>query len=239
MFHLSTRKSGHPTLCPKSWVGSPTNQARAWIVPLLQVLLTTLQDQAGHGAPDIDPTAVPKVSLLPAASNQARWAQRQVITLFSPTPSKMARCQAANLNSPAMRKMLLVKTKMPNQTRVGSRLQAMARWHQMAKKGRNALILKTPSPTLARSLVHMRTQTRSLTLKRKSSLSSESGAQKAPRRTAPLRSPANCLLSKCHQWTRHSVMRPGKKLSYWTHVSMPGIAKRLLKASWAGPPGTP
>ena len=30
-------------------------------------------------------------------------------------------------------------------------------------------------------------------------------------------------------------MRPGKKLGCWTHVSMLGIAKRLLKALLAGP----
>ena len=41
VFHLSARKSGHPALCPKSWAGSPTNQARAWIVPHLRLLLIT------------------------------------------------------------------------------------------------------------------------------------------------------------------------------------------------------
>ena len=71
VFHLSTRKSGHPTLCPKSWVGSPTNQVRGQIVPYVWLLLTTLWNQVGHGALDINPTAVPKVSLLPTASNQA------------------------------------------------------------------------------------------------------------------------------------------------------------------------
>ena len=85
VFHLSARKSGHPTSCPKSWAGSAANQARVWIVPHFQLLLTTPQDQAGCGAPDIDPTAVPEVSLLPTASNQALWAQWQVITLFTPT----------------------------------------------------------------------------------------------------------------------------------------------------------
>ena len=90
---------------------------------------------------------------------------------------------------------------------------------------RNALMLKTPSPALARSSVDTRTQTQSLTPGRKSSLSDESGAQKAPRRTAPLRSPANHLLRKSHQWTRHSMTRPGKKFGRWTHVAMPGIAK--------------
>ena len=111
---------GHPTLCPKSWAGSPTNQARAWIVPHLQLLLTTLWDQVGHGAPDIDPAALPKVSLLPGAGNQAQWAWWQVITVFGPTPPKVVRCQAANLNSTMMRKTSLVKMKMLKQTRVGS-----------------------------------------------------------------------------------------------------------------------
>ena len=57
----------------------------------------------------------------------------------------------------------------------------------MAKRGRNALKLKTPSPVLAKSLVHMRTPTQSLTLGRRSSLSGESGTQRAPRRTPPPR----------------------------------------------------
>ena len=34
VFCLSTRKSGHPTLCPKSWVGSPAKQVRVWIIPI-------------------------------------------------------------------------------------------------------------------------------------------------------------------------------------------------------------
>ena len=54
------------------------------------------------------------------------------------------------------------------------------------------------------------------TLGRKSSPSSEISTQKAPRRTAPLRHPANHLLRKNHQQTRHSAMRPGKKLGCWT-----------------------
>ena len=73
----------------------------------------------GHGAPDVSPTAMPKVSLLPTASGQGLWAWQQVITLFAPMPPKAARCQAVNLTSPMMRKTLLVKMKMPSQTRVG------------------------------------------------------------------------------------------------------------------------
>ena len=137
-----------------------------------------------------------------------------------------------------MKKTLLVKIKMPRQTRVGPRLQAMARWHQMAKRGRNILKLKTPSPALARSSADMRTQIQSLTPGRKPSLSGKSGSQKAPRRTAPLRCPVNHLLRKSHQQTRHFTTRPGKKLDCWTHISMLGVAKRLLKALLAGPPET-
>ena len=43
----------------------------------------------------------------------------------------------------------------------------------------------TPSPVLAKSLVHTRTPTQSLTLGRRSSPSGKSSAQQAPRRTAP------------------------------------------------------
>ena len=199
MFHLSARKSGHPALCPKSWVGSPTNQARAWIVPHLWLLLTTPQDQGGHGAPDINLSAVPEVSLLPAASDQAQWAQQQVIIWTAPMLLRTARCRAASLNSPTMRETSLEKMTMLKKTRAGPRPQAMARWHQMAKNGRNALIFKTPSPALASSSADMRTQTQSLTQGRKSSPSSESSAKKVPRRTAPLRSPVNHLLRKSCQ----------------------------------------
>ena len=38
---------------------------------------------------------------------------------------------------------------------------------------------------------------------------------------------------------RHSTMRPSKKLGSWTHISMLGTAKRLLKALQAGPQETP
>ena len=40
----------------------------------------------------------------------------------------------------------------------------MARQHPMAKRGKDALKSKTPSPILAKSLVCMRTLTQSLTL---------------------------------------------------------------------------
>ena len=223
--HLSTKKSGHLALCPKSWVGSPANQVRAWIIPHPLLLLTTLQDQVGRGAPEIDHTAVPKVSPLPAASDQALWALWQVITLFVPMPC----------HSPMMKKMLPVKMKMPRQTRVGQRPQVMARWYQMAKRGRYALKLKTPSPALAKSSVHTRTPTP----RRRSSPSSESGAQQALRRTAPPRNPGNHLLRKSRPQMRHSAMRPGKELGSWTHILMLGFSKKLLKVSRAGPPETP
>ena len=54
----------------------------------------------------------------------------------------------------------------------------------MVKNDRSALIPKTPSLALVRSLANTRTQTQSWTLERKSSLSSKSSTQKALRRTA-------------------------------------------------------
>ena len=59
-------------------------------------------------APDVDPPAVPKVSLLPAAGDQALWAQQQVIIWSTPTLLKTARCRASP-NSPMMREMADVK----------------------------------------------------------------------------------------------------------------------------------
>ena len=179
VFHPSARKSERPTLCPKSWVGLPTNQVRVWIVPHLRPLLTTPQDQVGRGAPDINLTAMHEVSLLPTAGDQVLWAQQQVIILFIPILLKMARCRAASPNPPTMREMVLGKMTTPKKTRAGSKPLVMGRWHQMAKKGRSTLTPKTPSPTLARSLVDMRTQTQSQTPERKSSPSGKSGTQKA------------------------------------------------------------
>ena len=78
MFHLSRRKSGHPALCPKSEAGLPTNQVRVQIVSHLQLLLTTLRDQADHGALDVNLIARHEVSPLPPASNQALWAHHSI-----------------------------------------------------------------------------------------------------------------------------------------------------------------
>ena len=185
VFHLSARKSGHLALCPRCWTGSPTNQMRAWIVPHLKLLLTTLQDQVGHGAPEIDHAAVPKVSPQPTAGDQALWALQLVITPSAPMPLKAARNQAANLNSPTMQKTPPMKMRMLRQTRVKPRLQATVGQHPMVKRGKNTLKLKTPSPVLAKSSVSMRTPTQSLTLVRRSSPSSRSSGNQAPRRTAP------------------------------------------------------
>ena len=68
-------------------MGSPTNEVREWTVPHLQLSPTTLWDQVGHEAPEIDHAAVPEVSPHAAASNQA---------LPSPRSLMMTRKQAAN-----------------------------------------------------------------------------------------------------------------------------------------------
>ena len=122
----------------------------------------------------------------------------------------------------------MMKIRMPWQTRVKLRLQAMARWHPMVKRGKNALKLKTPSPALVKSSVHMRTPTQSLTSRRRSSPSGGSSGNQAPRRTVLPRNPARHLLRKSCPQTRHSTMRTGRKLSSWTHIFMLGATKRLL-----------
>ena len=133
----------------------------------------------GYQALDVDLVAVQEVSLLPTAGDQALWAQQQAIIPFVPMLLKTGRCQAVSPNPPTKREMALKKT------RAGLRPQVMGRWCQMVKKGRSALIPKTPSLALVRSLVNMRTQTQSQNLERKCSPSGESGVQKALRRTAP------------------------------------------------------
>ena len=62
---------------------------------------------------------------------------------------------------------------------------------------------------------------------------------KSPKEDSPLKASSKSSCEEEPQQTRHSMMRPGKKLGCWTQVSMLGIAKRLLKALWAGPPETP
>ena len=128
---------------------------------------------------------MPKVSPHPIAGDQALWTPWPVITPSTPTPLKVARNQAVNPNSPTMRKMPPVEMRMPRQTRVKLRLQVMARQHQMVKRGKNPLKLKTPSLELAISSVRMRTPTQSLTPRRRSRSSGRSSSYQAPRRTAP------------------------------------------------------
>ena len=82
---------------------------RVWIILHLQLLLTTLQDQADCGAPEINHTAVPIVSPQPVAGDQAQWAPQPVVTLSAPTPLKVARYHAVSPNSPPMRKTPLME----------------------------------------------------------------------------------------------------------------------------------
>ena len=52
VYNINTAQLWEPGSCT-------TNQVRVWIVPHLQLLLTTLWDQEGYGAPDVDPAAMP------------------------------------------------------------------------------------------------------------------------------------------------------------------------------------
>ena len=125
-------------------------------------------------------------SITPAHSWQSGSVDQQLAIIpFVPMLLKMVRCRAASPNPSKMREMALRKMTTPKKTRAGSRPQVMGRWCQMVRSGRSALIPKTPSPALVRSLVNMRTQTQSQTLERKSSPSSEIGTQKALGRSAP------------------------------------------------------
>ena len=69
----------------------------------LQLSPTTLRDQVGHEAPELDPAAVPEVSPHTAAVD---W------TLPSPRSLMMARKQAVNPNPPTRRMMPPVKMRM-------------------------------------------------------------------------------------------------------------------------------
>ena len=63
--------------------------------------------------------------------------------------------------------------------------------------------------------------------------------QPSLRRTRPPRTRASHLPRKSSQLTKHSMTRPSKGLDSWTQILMLGSIRRLLKASWAGPRGTP
>ena len=123
-----------------------------------------------------------------------------------------------------------MKMRMPRPARVKLRFQVMARQHPMAKRGKDALKSKTPSPILAKSLVCMRTLTQSPTPGRRSSPFGRSGANLVPRRACLPRTRVGHLLRKSSQPMKHSMTRP---------IPMLGGARRLLKALQAGPPETP
>ena len=110
----------------------------------------------------------------------------------------------------------------------------MARQHPMVKKSKGALLSKTPSLASAKSLVLMRTLTWSLILRRRSSPAGGSSANPAQGRTHLQRTQVNHLLRKNSQPMKHSMTKPNKKLGSWIQISMPGSARRLLKASQAG-----
>ena len=131
-----------------------------------------------------------------------------------------------------------MKMRTPRLARVKWRFQAMARWHSMVKRGKDTLKSKTPSLALAKSLVCTRTLTQSLTPGRRSSPSSRSSTNPAPKRACLPRTRVGHLPRKSSQLIKHSMTRPGKELSSWTQISMLGSARRLLKASQAGPPET-
>ena len=211
-------------------MGPPTNQVREWIIPHLQLSLTTLRDQVGCGAPEINHAAVPKVSPHPAACDQALSSLRSLTA---------ARNQAVSPNCPLRRRTPPMKMRMPRPATVKLRFRAMARQHLMVKRGKDTLKSKTPSLALAMSLVHTRTLTQSLTPGRRSSPSGRSGTNPAPRRACLPRTQVGHLSRKSSQPTKHSVTRPGKELDSWAQISMLGSARRLLKASQAGPPETP
>ena len=173
---------------------------------------------------------MPEVSPHAAAGDQA---------LPSPRSLMMTRKQAVKPNPPTRRRMPPVKMRMWRPARVKLRSSATARWCPMAKRGKDTLKSRTPSLALATSSVHMRRLTQSPTPGRRSSPSSGSGTNPAPRRTCLPRTQVGHLPRKSSQPTKHSMTRPSKELSSWTQILMLGSTRRLLKASQAGPPETP
>ena len=116
-------------------MGSPTNQVREWTIPHFQLSLTTQQDRAGREAPEISHAAMPEVLPHPAACNPAQPIPRSLMVAGNP---------AVSLNSPTRRRMPPMKMGMLRPARVKWRFQAMARWHPMAKRGKDALKSKHP-----------------------------------------------------------------------------------------------
>ena len=62
---------------------------------------------------------------------------------------------------------------------------------------------------------------------------------KRPKQDSPLKVPSESSSKEEPPIDEVLCIKAGKKLSCWTHISMFCIAKRLLKASRAGPPETP
>ena len=206
-----------------------------WVVPHLPLLQTIPCVLVGHWALDIKLIARHKVSLLPAANNQALQAQQPAIIPFIPKPPKMVRCQTASLIPPKMRESVLRKRTMPRKVRAGSRPQVTSRRLLMVKISRSALTSRTPSLELVSYLASTRTPTPSPTLERKSRQHSESSTRTVPRRTAPHKTPAfHHLPRKSRQLMRHSKMQLGKKHNCFTHTLMLGVVTKLPTMSRAG-----
>ena len=208
----------------------PINQVRVPVVPHLPLLQTTPRILVGHQALDIKLIARHKASLLPAANDQALWAQWSAIILFIPKPPKMVRCQAASLIPPKVRELALRKRTTPRQVRVELRPQAMSRRHWMVKISRSAFTPRTPSLVLVSSSASTRTPTLSPTLGKRSRQHGESSTRTAPRKT-----PADHHLQrKSCQPMRCSKMQLGKKCSCLTHALMLGITTKLPTMLRAG-----
>ena len=238
MIHLSARKSGRPALCPKSWAGSPANQARALIFPHLQLLLTTLQDQAVRGAPDVDSAAVPKVSLLPAAGNQALWARRQVVSVHSHA-TKGGKVSSSESELCCNEEDIAGEDENAEADKGGVETSSDG---QVASNGEDRQECPQTQDTL--------TSVRQVSGRHEDTdPESNPGEEfqpiwqkqrpKSPKEDSPLKVSRESSSEEEPPTDEALDERPGKKLSCWTQVSMLGITKRLLKALRAGPPETP
>ena len=146
------------------------------VIPHLLLHLTTPWDPVDYWALDVDLIAMHKVSLLPTAGNQALWAQQPAIIPFIPMLLKTARCPAVSLN-PINEGDGAVEDGNAEEDKGGIETSSD---RQVALDGRSALIPKTSSPALVRSLVDTRTQTQSQTPERKSSPSGKSAKENSP-----------------------------------------------------------
>ena len=210
---------------------SPTNEVREWTVHHLPLSLTTLQDQVGCEALELNHATVPEVSPHTTASDEA---------LPCPRPPMTARKQAVNLNFP-MRRRTPPPPHKDEDAEAGKGKAEFLSDGQAASNGKEGQGCTQTQNTLT-GISHV------FGMHKETDAESDTGEiqsiqkkrrQPSPKEDMPSKTQVSHLPWKGSQPTRLSMTRPSNGLGSWTQILMLGVIRRLLKASWAGPQGSP